>query len=145
VLRETCYTDWHRVERALSASLQGADGAPDANPDGDRLDNFGEWAFGSDPTKADDLVSATSLVLSVPEDGVFRFAHRRLIDAASAGLRFRYRISGDLTTWSDVVPVEESATPLPASPGYEVVTLSLPASALNGKPSLYLRVLAEPL
>ncbi|WP_052573069.1 arylsulfatase [Haloferula sp. BvORR071] len=133
------------VERALSASLQGADGAPGANPDGDRLDNFGEWAFGSDPTKADDLVSVTSLVLSVPEDGVFRFAHRRLIDAASAGLRFRYRISGDLTTWSDVVPVEEPATPLPASPGYEVVTLSLPASALNGKPSLYLRVMSEPL
>lgn len=133
------------VERALSANLQGNDGSPGANPDGDRLDNFGEWAFGTDATNPDDPIAATSMVLIHPPSGLFRFAHRRLSGAANAGLRFRYRVSGDLTSWTEVAPVEESATALPQSPGYEVVTLSLPASSLVDQPQLFVRVLAEPL
>ena len=133
------------VERALSSNLQGSDASSLANPDGDRLDNFGEWAFGTAVTKPDDHISATSLVLAHPANDLFRFAHRRLISAADAGLRFRYRISGNLTDWTDITPVEESATALSQSPGYEVVTLSLPASSLTDQQSVFVRVMAEPM
>ncbi|RYD48717.1 MAG: hypothetical protein EOP85_03015, partial [Verrucomicrobiaceae bacterium] len=74
------------LEHAMRVGLDGEDTAPTANPDGDRLDNFGEWAFGTDPSRMDDEVAATSLVLSQPDSGVFRFAFRRLIDHAAAGV-----------------------------------------------------------
>jgi hypothetical protein len=131
------------VERAIAAGLDGAQTGPAANPDGDRLDNFGEWAFGSDPFRSDDVVSATTLVLVEPSTTTFRFAHRRRTAPAAYGLSYSYRISGDLSHWDTVTPVEESATPLPSSPGYEAVTLRLPAASVNGRSRLFLQIAAN--
>lgn len=93
------------------------------NPEGDRLDNFGEWAFGTHPGRPDDEVAATSLVLVGSSSSTLRFSHRRLEGPLAAGLVFDYRVSEDLVKWTAVMPIEESVVPLPASPGYEVVTL----------------------
>lgn len=128
------------VERALDAGLDGAAAGSGANPDGDRLDNFGEWAFGTDPALADDPISATSLVLADPVNSRLRFAHRRRTDAAALGIAYTYQTSGDLSAWQDVTPVEESAVPLPATPGCEAVTLSLPAESVAGRGKLFLRI-----
>ncbi len=130
------------TEYALAAGLDGDASGLAANPDGDRLANFGEWAFGTSAVWPDDEVSATSLVLVLPAAGMFRFAHRRLAGYASTGLAYGYEISADLANWVPVVPVEESAEPLPATTGYEVVTMVLPGSTALGD-RLFLRILAR--
>ena len=128
------------IDHALGAGLDGVDTDPSANPDGDKLDNFGEWAFGTDPNRSDDVVSATSLVLMQPASGVFQFAHRRLTGFQG----FRYQVSDDLGSWRDASVIENSVTPLPASPGYEVVTMSLAPEELAGEPRLFLQISAVP-
>lgn len=133
------------IEHALGAGLDRIDSALTANPDGDRLDNFAEWAFGTNPSKADDEVAATMLVLVQPSANTFRFAHRRLAGHATAGLSYTYRICEDLVSWEATAVIEEAAVPLPAaSPGYEVVTLTLPEEVVAGKSRLFLRISAEP-
>ncbi len=127
------------IDHAISAGLDGADSAPDADPDGDGLPNFGEWAFGTNPARADGEVAATSIVL---EAGSLRFAHRRLAAFAAAGAGFRYHVSEDLEAWTEVFPSQVAATALPASEGYEAVSLELPAADWNGKPKLFVRVSA---
>ena len=132
------------MEHALGAGLEGSDSAPTADPDGDRLDNFGEWAFGTDPARADDEVAATSLVLVQPAAGTFRFAHRRLAGFAAAGVGYSYQVSDDLSSWRTADVIEESSAPLAASPGYEVVTLALSGEDLTGQNRLFLKAAAEP-
>lgn len=131
-------------ERALANGLQGSDSDLSANPDGDRLDNFGEWAFGTNPGRADDDVAATALVLAQPSSGIFKFAHRRLIDRAALGVAYTYLVSEDLVTWQEVTPVDETAIALPLSPGYEAATLSLPPEAVSGKSKVFLKIGAQP-
>jgi arylsulfatase A-like enzyme len=132
------------IEGAIKAGLNGSDSSLTADPDGDGIDNFGEWAFGTDPTRTDEEVAATALVLVQPDAGTFRFAHRRLAGFAAAGLAYEYLASDNLASWEPVTVTEESATPLPASPGYEVVTLSLPPLDLINKERLFLKIVAEP-
>ncbi|MES2437535.1 MAG: arylsulfatase [Verrucomicrobiota bacterium] len=132
------------TEYALRSGLDGVSNDPTANPDGDRLDNFGEWAFGTDPTRADDEVAATSLVLVQPASGVFRFAFRRLIQHEASGDRYGCRISSDLVSWDEVSPTAESSSPLPASPGYEAVTMELPQEEWVGRERLFLQIMARP-
>ena len=128
------------IEGALKAGLDGSDTALTADPDGDGIDNFGEWAFGTNPAKADSEVSATALVLVQPETGDFRFAHRRLVGFSG----YQYQASDNLSSWEPVTVTEESASPLPSSPGYEVVTLSLSPSNLVNRDRLFLKIVAQP-
>jgi arylsulfatase A-like enzyme len=132
------------IEYLLDAGLEGEESSLLADPDGDGLDNFGEWAFGTDPARSDSEVAATALVLVQPSSGTFRFAHRRLTGFAAAGLAYRYQVSTDLTNWNDVAPIEESAVSLPATPGYEAATLALPAGDLSGENKLFVKVAVEP-
>ena len=132
------------LEYLLNSGLDGEESSLTADPDGDGLDNFGEWAFGTDPTKSDRIVSATSLVLANPQAGILQFAYRRLAGFAAAGLNYRYMVSSDLVSWQEASTSEQSATPLPATPGYENVTVSLQADELGEEDQLFLKIIAEP-
>jgi hypothetical protein len=63
---------------------------------------------------------------------------------AAAGLDYEYQVSDNLTVWQTAGVVEESSSPLPASPGYEVVTLALSPAELTGEDKLFLKIVAEP-
>ena len=128
------------VDYALQRGLEGEAGGLASNTDGDGLNNLGEWAFGTDPTKMDDELASTSILL---ESGVARFAHRRLEGAPNDGSLYHYFVSGDLNDWEEIYPTQESASPLVNSPGYEVVTLMVPETVTTGKSRLFLRVVAS--
>ena len=83
-------------------------------------------------------------MLAQPEAGSFRFARRRLTGFTAAILGYEYLASDDLSSWDPVSVTEESATPLAARPGYEVVTLSLSPLELMNKERLFLKIVAEP-
>ncbi len=128
------------VEYALSHGLDAADSAPTANSDDDRLDNYGEWSFGTAPGRQDDHVAGTVLrFTNLATDG-FRFAHRRLADFQQAGLVYRYWVSTDLQSWRRTDPVAVSSSPLANSPGYEVVELRLPDSEVLNQDRLFVRI-----
>jgi hypothetical protein len=115
-----------------------------ADSDDHGIDNFGEWTFGTDATRADEEVAATVLMLAQPETSTFRFAHRRLAGHAAARLAYEYLASNNLASWEPVIVTGESTTPLPASPGHELVTLSPPASDLISKERLFLKMWRSP-
>jgi hypothetical protein len=133
------YADWRLAKFGNGSS---ANGLSNSNPDGDSLDNLGEWAFGSNPLASDGARATTTIVLAAPATGSFRFSHRRLQAHAAAGLHYSYRLSEDLTGWSPATVVEESAVPIPNEPGYEMVTLSLAPAPLTGKTKLFVQVVA---
>jgi len=135
------YPDWRL---AKFASGNSANGLSNANPDGDRLDNLGEWAFGTNPLLPDGAKAATILQLVIPANGSFRFSHPRLQAHAGAGLHYSYRLSENLTAWSPATVLEESAVPIPSEPGYEMVTFSIAPSQVSGKKKLFVQVVAEP-
>jgi autotransporter-associated beta strand protein len=130
------------INYAIQHGLSGPDTAPGADPDGDGVNNFGEWAFGGDPTAADPFIASLRGTLITPTRD-FQFDYQRLINAAGFGVRYRYFVSEDLNTWIETTPVEVNASTNEDSPAYEIVTMQLPASAIAGKNKLFLRVLAE--
>ncbi len=134
------YEEWR-------SAMFGAEGSPEslaaADPDGDRLDNFGEWAFGTDPEMKDGKRATPVLVQVKPVDGVFRFSHRRLRMHGAGGVYYEYRISSNLTQWAPVAVTEESAVVDPADAAYETVTVKVDPGALAGSRELFVRVVAE--
>jgi glucose/arabinose dehydrogenase len=134
------YQEWRSARFGNEASPEGE---PSANPDGDKLDNFGEWAFGTDPQLSDDGRAATSLLLARPATGEFRFTHRRLRAHATAGIDYVYRTSDNLTDWSTVPAIEEAVASSLTDPAYETVTLSLAPEHLSST-RLFLQVQATP-
>lgn len=131
------------IDYALQHGLAGADAAPGADPDGDGINNFGEWAFGGDPVAQDPLIASLRGALISPTRD-FQFDYQRLINAASYRVQYRCFVSEDLNTWTETAPVEINASTNEDSPDYEIVTIQLPAAAIAGKDRLFLRVLAEP-
>ena len=131
------------TDYAMEYGMSGTNAAPNADPDGDGVSNFAEWAFGGDPAAADPFIaSLTGAKLTASQD--FQFTFQRLASAANYGVRYRYFTSEDLSAWSEVTPVLVNASSNEDYPGYEVVTLQLPSAAIVGKSKLFLRVLAEP-
>jgi hypothetical protein len=134
------YDEWRGARFGNVTSLEGE---PAANPDGDGIDNFGEWAFGANPALADDS-RATPVLLQVnPSAGEFRFSHRRLRMHATAGLHYEYRKSANLVDWSPASVTEESSVP-DADSAYEIVTLSIAPEALAGSSKLFLQLRVLP-
>lgn len=138
------YASYEEWRSAKFGNLTSPQGLPAANPDGDRLDNFGEWAFGIDPATADDHRSTPLVLQARPLTGEFRFSHRRLRMHAAGGLHYEYRISGDLTEWSTAAVVESSATVDPADEAYETVNLSIDPGDLAGLSRLFLKIEVSP-
>lgn len=131
------------INYAIQYGLSGTNAAPGADPDGDGVSNFGEWAFGGDPAATDPFIASLKGVLMTPAHD-FQFDYQRLINAANYGLRYRYFTSPDLKTWTETTPVQVSAATNEDKPGYEIVTMKIPAGAIAGQTNLFLRVLAEP-
>jgi hypothetical protein len=132
------------TDYAVQHGLSGAASAPAADPDGDGVSNFAEWAFGGDPTAPGAFIASLKNVLLTPAHD-FQFEFQRLSNAANYGLRYRYFVSSDLRTWTETTPLQIGVASNEDKPGYEIVTLQLPASDIAGKDELFLRVLAEPV
>lgn len=143
-IRKLPVTPGLAIGYALQHGLTGANSAPEADPDGDGVVNFGEWAFGGDPTAANPSIAMLKGVQVTPAQD-FQFEFQRLSNAASFGLQYRYFISENLGTWTPTTPVIVSVAPSEDNPGYEVVAVKLPAATLANTNKLFLRVLAEPL
>jgi len=132
------------TDYAMEYGMSGTNAAPNADPDGDGVSNFAEWAFGGDPAAADPFIaSLKGAKLTASQD--FQFTFQRLASATNYGVRYRYFTSEDLGAWAEVTPAQVSASSNEDYPGYEVVTLQLPSAAITGKTKLFLRVLAEPV
>ena len=132
------------INYAMQYGLSDTNAAPNADPDGDGVSNFAEWAFGGDPASPDPFIASLKGAALTPSQD-FQFTYQRLVSAANYGLRYRYFTSGDLLTWTETTPVQVNAQSNEDKAGYEVVTLELPASAIAGRTNLFLRVLAEPV
>ncbi|MFM1558157.1 MAG: endonuclease/exonuclease/phosphatase family protein [Roseibacillus sp.] len=101
-------SDAWEVAKFGNISSQGASG----NPDGDRLNNFGEQGFGTNPNAPND----PTLLEVRSEMGEFRIAYRRLPGGAANGssytshaIRYLIELSNDLETWA---PASERAVPI---------------------------------
>ena len=138
------YASYGEWRESRFGGLTSPEGEPSANSDGDRLDNFGEWAFGIDPALADDHLSTPALLQALPGSGQFRFSHRRLRMHAAGGLRYEYRISENLADWFPATVHEETVAPGGAGDAYETVTLSIDPGSLAGRSQLFLKVEASP-
>ena len=138
------YASYEEWRSAKFGGLTSPEGAPAANPDGDRMDNFGEWAFGINPAVADDARSTPVILRARPGSGEFSFSHRRLRMHAAGGVHYEYRISENLTEWTTATVTEESATASGTDAAYETVTLSIDPGHLAGRSRLFLKVEVSP-
>ena len=130
------------VSYAMRYGLSDTNALPGADPDGDGVNNFGEWAFGGDPAAADPSIARLQgLVITQQFD--FQFEHQRLINAGNYGLEYHYYTSTDLQSWTETTPVQVGVASNEDKAGYEIVTLKLPAASIAGLSKLFLRVLAK--
>jgi hypothetical protein len=125
---------------------QGASG----NPDGDRLNNFGEQGFGTNPNAAND----PALLEVRSEMGEFRLAYRRLPGGTANGssytshaIRYLIELSNDLETWAPAsaraVPI---GSPLEIANGIEEALYRLdPPSGGETPDRQFVRVRLEPV
>lgn len=89
---------------AAAAGLTGSNGAPTDDPDGDGLNNFLEYALGSNPTSA----TSANLPGGAIEGGNFVFRFTRPLSVTD--VTYAVQKSADLTTWTTVATTVESST-----------------------------------
>jgi len=71
------------------------------NPDGDSLDNFGEWAFGGDPANSADIgFIPEGLLAEVDGVNYLVYIYAKRTDADELGLSYELVLKDDLTTGS---------------------------------------------
>jgi hypothetical protein len=111
---------------ATAAGLSGPNAAANADPDGDGIVNFTEYALGLSPTVAD----SGALPKLTLENGrrVFRFTQPGYVTGAS----YLVQSSTDLVNWSPVTTIVESVTP---------TTQTLKATLPPGLSALFVRLL----
>lgn len=131
------------TDYAIRAGFSGADTAPDADPEGDNVSNFGEWAFGGNAAVEDQLEQSLNLTQVSPGNS-FQFEYRRLKDFAPAGIRYGVWYSEDLSEWTPTSVNMVSTAPIPGTLDYETARVELPPAVLAGKTHLFVRLVAEP-
>lgn len=123
-------------------------GGASGNPDGDALNNLFEYAFGTNPTAAQDTTVAAGLGGQLASRGApgvrvkttpsfeFRGLFARRKDHASVGLIYRAQFSTDLKVWAD-----STATPVVEGDDGEIEAVSVKAPpSINGQPPRFFRV-----
>ena len=130
------------TDYAMSYGLTGTNAAPNADPDGDGVSNFGEWAFGGNPTMPDSYIASFQDIRVLPGND-FRFEFQRYKDFAAVGLNYHFLTSTDLVNWTEVAPNLLSTSFNEDKTEYEVVTYEMPASVTAGQNQLFLRILAD--
>ncbi len=147
----SAYNTWINTFTSLT---DPNDKLPEANPDGDSLNNIGEFAFGGDPTKGDDQGPSASLV----DAGKFintyavRSGTATLLATSGApltatndGVNYTFSGSKTLSSFAEIVNKRASVVlgPLDPTPptGYEYVTIELD-DAVSGNPKGFLRAKA---
>lgn len=116
------------AEWADTLHWDGADSSPDADPDGDGMPNFAEYALGTDPLSATDRPSVLIVPLAGSEHLSITF--RR---AADPDLLYEVLASDDLVAWDPVwssTGAENTAGP---------VTVRDP-EAMPGEPKRFMRL-----
>ena len=111
-----------RFEHFGTAASQGA-AADEADPDGDGLCNFGEFAFGGDPWQADGGSGTARVGAGAGGQGP-RAVFKRRGDHAEAGLSYVAEFSGDLQQWT---PGEAEPQVLSEEGGMQEVSVPFPA------------------
>ncbi len=124
---------------ALNSGLNSPDNAPGADPDADGSSNLAEWLDGGQPGVND--TARHLLMLSLNPQGEFRFDHFQLTNAAQYGVTYIYQYSSDLTGWTTFTP--ETTLTQPDVPGYELVESRVPMALVNGKTSLFIRIVEK--
>jgi arylsulfatase len=141
-IRKLPLADGLVTDYAMSYGLSGSTAAPNADPDGDGVSNFGEWAFGGSPVAPDAYIAGFQGIQVLPGND-FRFEFQRYINYAAVGLQYHFLTSSDLVNWTEITPNVLAADVNEDKPDYEVVTLELPAAATAGKDRLFLRIMAS--
>jgi len=124
------------IQQNYTSWVQGAaDTAQNADPDHDGISNAVEFALGGSPVQASRLsIYGNTQLPQVEKSGnqlLFKYPHRT--DAAARGIVDEVEYSTSLTSgsWDTVSPagtVIQSTPFIPAVPGFEQVTVSIPAN-----------------
>jgi hypothetical protein len=134
--RTSSYAEW--TSRFFRLNALASETAPTADPDGDRLINFGEYAFGTPPRFASTPVVET---FRYAESGSEYLALRYRRRSGATDVSFRAQYSTDLVTWRDnsqgAYTVEVSA--VADEEGLELVTVRS-AVSLASAPAQFLRI-----
>ncbi len=130
------------TDYALNFGLTGTNAAPGADPDGDGVNNLGEWAFGGNPVVPDSYIAGFQNVQVLPGND-FEFIFQRLINYAAVGLQYHFLVSTDLAIWTEVVPNVISASENEDNTSYEMVTMGLPPGVTASQGKLFVRILVE--
>lgn len=109
-----------------------------ADPDGDGLDNLGEFAFGLNPLQAADA-RQTSRVSVADAEGGLRAIFRRRKDYSSAGLTYVTQFSSDLSNWFNSTAIPQV---LADDGTIEEVSLTFPVLP-NGQQGRFFRVVVD--
>jgi autotransporter-associated beta strand protein len=129
------------ADYAMSYGLTGTNTAAGADPDGDGVSNFAEWAFGGNPDAPDAYIAGFKGIQVLPGND-FIFEYQRYRYYAAVGLQYRYLVSSDLVNWTETTPTILATSINEDKTDYEVVTLELPSAATAGQGKLFLRILA---
>ena len=105
------------------------------DPDSDEVDNFTEYALGSDPTVSDaPSIQPVGELAIQGEDDVFAFTYNRRIGAAALGITYEVKGKTDLTapTWTTTgITDEVEVTTL--NDEFEAVTATTPMDGFDNK------------
>jgi hypothetical protein len=115
----TTYAQW-----AASFGLDGPDANPNADPDGDRLDNLGEYGTGRHPLLRDTEPAAFALNPGPggrPALGFTRLANR-------SDLVYHFQVSRDLTDWRTIATSTTGAYAGGSNGGFVTAESSIPGS-----------------
>lgn len=142
------YVTWSEGVFANAFTLRSVD----QNPDGDILNNFLEFAFGTDPTLNDSSEIAVDGSVNGPPriidagGGVMEFYFMRRVDHGSAGsINYTAQFSSDLGTFYNNEVTPSFVATSSANPAYELVKLTYPASLPNLQQARFGRVMVEPV